>query len=110
MSKDQKHALWLEKDGNRSLFAADDIEAALINGYSKIDYVRANGEPWNPEPVEGEEYQNDLIADGQKRINEAQAKKDEKKRAEAEKANKASKEAAEKQAKEVENATKVKLV
>lgn len=53
--------LWLEKDGERRFFAGDDVEAARANGWADPKGVRGNGEPWNPEPVEGERTQIDAI-------------------------------------------------
>ena len=45
---------WLEKDGERHLYAAEDVEAARANGWEDPKGVRGNGEPYNPAPVEGE--------------------------------------------------------
>lgn len=50
----EKLPRWLEKDGERRLYAAEDVESARQNGWEEPEGVRGNGEPWNPEPVEGE--------------------------------------------------------
>jgi hypothetical protein len=88
-----KYPRWLEKDGERRLFAADDVEAACINGWSEPEGVRGNGEPYNPEPVEGETPQVVHVAELAKanaevkaKRDEAKAKADEKARKDAEKA------------------------
>jgi hypothetical protein len=71
-----KHPRWLEKDGKRSLFAADDIEAARANGWDEPKGVRGNGEPYNPEPVEGETPQAEHVAKVAKANAEVKAKRD----------------------------------
>lgn len=75
----KQHAEWLEKDGEKGLFHADDVLAAKADGWKRKEGLRANGEPWNPEPVEGEPFQLDLTAQALKANNEAKAKKDAKK-------------------------------
>lgn len=75
MSND-KYPRWLEKDGERRLFAADDLEAARANGWKEPEGVRGNGEPWNPEPVEGETPQLVHVAEVAKANAEAKAKRD----------------------------------
>lgn len=95
MATDKKHAMWMEnKEGERGLYHADDVEAALLNGYTKLEGERANGEPWNPEPEEGEVYQLDAAAEAAKATKEAQAKKDEKKAKAAEEQRKLNEKAA----------------
>lgn len=50
MASDEKHALYLVKDGERpALFHADDVEAAKANGWQEPDYPKSNGQPWNAE-------------------------------------------------------------
>lgn len=91
---EQKHAAWMHKDGKRSLFHGDDVEAAALAGWAKItDGMRANGEPWNPTDEEGI-AQLDAAAESIKGTNEANAKRDAKKADEAEKARKAAEKAA----------------
>jgi hypothetical protein len=75
----KQHAEWLEKDGEKGLFHADDVLAAKADGWKKKEGLRANGEPWNPDPVEGESFQLDLTAQSLKANSEAKAKKDAKK-------------------------------
>jgi hypothetical protein len=74
------HAQFMENDkGERGLYHGDDVEAALQNGFKKVEGLRANGEPWNPEPEDGEEYSLDQLADAQRAVNKAAAEKAEKK-------------------------------
>lgn len=75
----KQHAEWLEKDGEKGLFHADDVLAAKADGWKKKEGLQSNGEPWNPEPVEGESFQLDLTANAIKANNEAKVKKDAKK-------------------------------
>ena len=50
MATEKKHAAWMHKDGKRSLFHGDDVEAAALHGWAKItEGARANGQPWNPD-------------------------------------------------------------
>jgi hypothetical protein len=90
---DKKHAMWLEnRDGERHLFHADDVEAAKGNGYTAIEGVRANGEPWNPTD-EDALASLDAAAESQKASNDYAAKKAEKKAKEDEANRKANEEA-----------------
>lgn len=66
---------WLEKDGERRLFAPEDIDAARANGWGEPKGVRGNGEPYNPDPVEGEVPQAVHIAKAAKDNAAAKAKK-----------------------------------
>jgi hypothetical protein len=75
MSND-KLPRWLEKDGERRLYAAEDIEAACLNGWKEPEGPRGNGEPWNPEPVEGETPQVVHIANQAKASAAVKAKRD----------------------------------
>lgn len=94
------HAQWMEKaDGERHLYHGDDVEAAMAQGYKKMEGQRANGEDWNPIPEEDEEYPLDQLADAQREVNkqaDAKAEKKAKKRAEAQKAGEKAAEAAQK--------------
>lgn len=92
----QKHAMWLEKDGKRGLYHADDVEAAMLNGWTKVEGERANGEKWNPEPEEGVVYPLDAAAEAQKATKESQAKREEAKSKDAAKAQAAMKKEGEK--------------
>ncbi len=67
---------WLEKDNERRLFDTGDIEAARANGWDEPTGVRGNGEPYNPEPVEGETPQVVHVAKVAKANAEAKAKRD----------------------------------
>lgn len=72
----EKYPRWLEKDGKRQLYAAEDLEAARANGWDEPEGPRGNGEPWNPEPVEGETPQVVHIANQAKAKAAVQAKRD----------------------------------
>lgn len=61
--------MWLEKDGEIELHM--DSEVAKADGWSEPEGVRSNGEPWNPEPKEGELTQADALA----RVGQPKAKK-----------------------------------
>lgn len=76
MSKnEQQQGRWLQdKDGKVRLYAADDLTAAYANGMKEPDGVRGNGEPWNPEPIEGEVSQVDALAEVSKADAERRAK------------------------------------
>lgn len=65
--------MWLEKDGKVSLQM--DSEAAKADGWVEPEGVRSNGEPWNPEPKDGELTQADALA----KVGEPKAKKTTKK-------------------------------
>lgn len=73
--------MWLEKDGRRHLYAGGDVADARANGWSDPDGTRPNGEPYNPDPVEGERTQADAIEGVMKAVAGRDAK-----RAKAEKA------------------------
>lgn len=72
----EKVPRWLEKDGERHLYAAEDVEAACINGWKEPEGVRGTGEPWNPEPVEGETPQLVHVATMLKANAEAKGKRE----------------------------------
>lgn len=44
-----KHAKYLHKDGEVKLFAGDEVEDALADGWEYPKFPRSNGEDWNPE-------------------------------------------------------------
>ncbi len=104
-AKEAKHAMWLEKDGKRNLYHADDVEAAMLNGWTKVEGERANGELWNPEVEDDEAYPLDAAAEAMKATNEAKAKKDAKKAEEAKKAH----DAAVKAGQDADNAAAMKV-
>lgn len=52
--------MWLEKDGKIEFHP--DSEAAKADGWEEPEGVRSNGEPWNPEPKEGELTQAEVLA------------------------------------------------
>jgi hypothetical protein len=86
MATEKKHAAWLEKDDQRSLFHGDDVADALANGWERAEGVQGTGEPWNPPVVEGEDYPLDQLADAIKASNALRDEKAAKKtRAEAKK-------------------------
>lgn len=93
MSNDKKHAKWLHKDGKRSLYHGDDVDAALRDGWQVIDGNRANGEPWNPTDEEAI-AQLDDAADVIREGNEHKAEKAKKEADAAEKARAAAAKAA----------------
>ncbi len=66
-----------DKDGKVELYAANDLEAARMNGWKEPTTVRGNGEPWNVEPeLEGEKTQADAIGEVAKANAERQSKID----------------------------------
>lgn len=49
-SKEEKHALYLVKDGEKpKLFHADDVEDAQADGWKQPDFPKSNGTDWNAE-------------------------------------------------------------
>lgn len=60
--------MWLEKDGKVELQM--DSEAAKADGWVEPEGVKSNGEPWNPEPENGELTQAEALA----RTQDAKAK------------------------------------
>lgn len=79
-TKEKKHAAWLVKDGKRGLFHGDDVETALTQGYTRVEGVRGNGQPWNP-PVDPDSdvYELDVIAEASKATTEVRNEKAERK-------------------------------
>lgn len=67
--------MWLEKDGRRHLYAGDDVADARANGWKDPEGKRPNGEPYNPEPVEGERTQADAIEGVLKAVSDRDAKR-----------------------------------
>lgn len=65
--KQEATARWLQKDGKVELHA--DSAAALAEGWKEPVGTRANGEPWNPEPIDGVTPQAEFVA----RLHEANA-------------------------------------
>lgn len=59
---DNKHALYLYKDGEGSprLFAADSVEDAKADGWKEPDFPKSNGTEWN---AEEDLHQQDIAAD-----------------------------------------------
>lgn len=79
MTKQEKSpARWLEKDRERHLYAGDDVEAAKANGWAEPKFNKSNGEPWNPEPEDGEASQADAQALVGAGLNEVKARRAEK--------------------------------
>jgi hypothetical protein len=58
--KKETTARWLEKDGRIELQA--DSEAAKAQGWAEPRGTRPNGEPYNPEPVDGITPQAEFVA------------------------------------------------
>lgn len=52
--------MWLEKDGKVELQM--DSDAAKAGGWEEPTKPKSNGEPWNPEPKEGELTQAEVLA------------------------------------------------
>lgn len=96
--------LWLEKDGERKLYAAKDVADARANGWGDPKGARPNGEPWNPVKKEDERGQLDAL----EAVNEHRAKRDEK-RAEVKAKDDAEKVAAMEKAAEAEPAADFKV-
>lgn len=58
--KNEATARWLEKDGRVELQA--DSEAAKGQGWAEPKGTRPNGEPFNPEPIDGITPQAEFVA------------------------------------------------
>ena len=71
-----KHAKYLHKDGEVKLFAGDEVEDALVNGWEYPKFPRSNGEEWNPEVPADEVSAADAAAEVQKANRARQEKLD----------------------------------
>lgn len=79
--KKESTARWMEKDGKVELQA--DSEAAKAQGWTEPKGVRPNGEPYNPEPVDGITPQAEFVAKLHEANAEAEAERAAKREAEA---------------------------
>ncbi|SET91338.1 hypothetical protein [Stenotrophomonas indicatrix] len=71
-----KHAKYLYKDGEVKLFAGDEVEDALADGWEYPKFPRSNGEEWNPEVPADEVSAADAAAEVQKANRARQEKLD----------------------------------
>lgn len=71
-----KHAKYLHKDGEVNLFAGDEVEDALADGWEYPKFPRSNGEDWNPEVPADEVSAADAAAEVQKANRARQEKLD----------------------------------
>jgi hypothetical protein len=71
-----KHAKYLHKDGGVKLFAGDEVEDALADGWEYPKFPRSNGEEWNPEVPADEVSAADAAAEVQKANRARQEKLD----------------------------------
>lgn len=71
-----KHAKYLHKDSEVKLFAGDEVEDALADGWEEPKFPRSNGEEWNPEVPADEVPAADAAAEVQKANRARQEKLD----------------------------------
>lgn len=79
MAKNQEWARYLEKDGEVRLFGSEQIEDARGDGWKEPTRARGNGEPWNPEVIEGEgepaAESQAIVAKGREKIDQARTER-----------------------------------